>query len=96
MGMAGTLRGSMTPRAAVVLWWCGRGASWGLPGRTRHFCYRTSSTVQVSDRWLGLLGKVRCKEDALRKKKSVLVSRERERCTVTTTLLIDAGLQTDY
>jgi hypothetical protein len=37
MGMAGTLRGSMTPRAAVVLWWCGRGASWGLPGRTRHF-----------------------------------------------------------
>jgi hypothetical protein len=72
---------------------------WGQLGTTwedEALCYRTSSTVQVSDRWLGLLGKVRCKEDALRKKKSVLVLRERERCTVTTTLLIDAGLQKDY
>ena len=71
---------------------------WGQLGTTwedEALCYYTSSTVQVSGRWLGLLEKVRCKEDAFRKKKSVLVLRERERCTVTA-LLIDARLQTVY
>jgi hypothetical protein len=76
MGMAaGTSRGSMTPRA-VVLWWCCRGASWGLPGRTRH-CFVTgqAGTTQVSGRVLI----VRCKEDALRKKTMYCLESKREK-----------------